>query len=202
MDVTASFHTALFLAVNADAASSAWLIGFARVASTTLPAAFLGAIALALVAGPPGVRRVMLEVIAAMTLAWLAARALQALWPQQRPFVQGLGLAWLPHAPSPSFPSTHATVAAAGAIGLRSLNFPVVARAALLVACLIGWSRVCLGLHFPGDVLAGFAVGAAAAVFTSASFRPMPRRVRLPFLRGRRRLLRTLRSNGSAPGST
>lgn len=194
MDFFASLNSFVFLTLNADVDAWPWLIGFARGASTVLPAAFLGSVALALVVGPPRIRRVMLQVVAAMVLAWLAARALQALWPQQRPFVQGLGTAWLPHAASPSFPSTHATVAAAGAVGLRALGMSIVSWAALVVALLIGWSRICLGLHFPVDVLAGFVLGATAAALTSACFdAAMPRSLRLPLLRCLRRLRRLRR---------
>ena len=59
-----------------------------------------------------------------------------------------------------SFPSGHATTAAAAATAL-ALLVPRWRLLALLLAILVGVSRVLLGVHFVGDVLAGLALGAA-----------------------------------------
>lgn len=63
-----------------------------------------------------------------------------------------------------SFPSTHATLAAALATSL-ALSHPewyVVVPAAVWVGA-VGVSRVWLGVHYPGDVVTGWALGAAVA---------------------------------------
>jgi undecaprenyl-diphosphatase len=69
---------------------------------------------------------------------------------------------------SPSFPSGHALYAASVFGGLAALLSArlrhhllriLVWAAAILLAGLIGLSRVYLGVHYPSDVLAGFAVG-------------------------------------------
>jgi undecaprenyl-diphosphatase len=68
----------------------------------------------------------------------------------------------------PSFPSDHAT--AAFAIAFTVLAFSrLVGFAFLATAVAIAFSRVLVGLHYPGDVLAGVAVGfvAAALVVTA-----------------------------------
>ncbi len=62
------------------------------------------------------------------------------------------------------FPSNHASNAMATAVTVALVGRrPWATRAALVCAVLIGFSRVYLGVHFPGDVLAGFAVGAVVA---------------------------------------
>ena len=56
-----------------------------------------------------------------------------------------------------SFPSGHATAAMAVAFGF-ALAFPGWAAPLILLAAAVGMSRVWLGVHFPGDVLAGQAI--------------------------------------------
>ncbi|MGQ0631323.1 MAG: bifunctional phosphatase PAP2/diacylglycerol kinase family protein [Sporichthyaceae bacterium] len=60
-----------------------------------------------------------------------------------------------------SFPSGHSASAAAFATGV-ALENPVVAVPVAIVALGVGVSRVHNGVHYPTDVLAGFALGAAA----------------------------------------
>jgi len=95
---------------------------------------------------------------------WILNTALKDLYRRDRPTIRHLV-----EAGGYSFPSGHAMSSAAfyGMIGYllwkayrRSWQgawlFP--ALAALLVL-IIGWSRVYLGVHFPSDVLAGYAAG-------------------------------------------
>ncbi|MEY2521542.1 MAG: hypothetical protein QOJ66_107 [Ilumatobacteraceae bacterium] len=61
-----------------------------------------------------------------------------------------------------SFPSDHATVVGAVAAGLMFTNRRWGSVAAAL-AVLMAFARVYVGAHYPGDVLAGLALGAAVA---------------------------------------
>ncbi|MCU1367843.1 MAG: Undecaprenyl-diphosphatase [Ilumatobacteraceae bacterium] len=61
-----------------------------------------------------------------------------------------------------SFPSDHATVAGAVAIGLLFANRKL-GIAASILAVLMAFTRVYVGAHYPGDVLAGLALGGLVA---------------------------------------
>lgn len=62
-----------------------------------------------------------------------------------------------------SFPSGHSAAAMSIAIGY-GLAFPAVTPLACIFAAFVGFSRVALGVHYPGDVLAGQALAIIAAL--------------------------------------
>jgi membrane-associated phospholipid phosphatase len=75
-----------------------------------------------------------------------------------------------------SFPSDHATAAGAVAAGLLLVRGPW-GRLAAVAAVLMAFARVYAGAHYPGDVLAGLALGAIVAVIGRLLVVPMLRRV-------------------------
>ena len=66
-----------------------------------------------------------------------------------------------------SFPSGHSSSAAAFVTGV-AMESPLAGAALAPVALGVGYSRVHVGVHYPGDVVAGLAVGGAVAAATPA----------------------------------
>ncbi|WP_448625826.1 phosphatase PAP2 family protein [Geodermatophilus sp. URMC 64] len=81
----------------------------------------------------------------------------------------------LPRSPvTESFPSGHSASAAAFVTGVAMEN--TLAGAALApVAAAVGYSRVHVGVHYPGDVVAGFLVGGAVATASERWWRVRPK---------------------------
>ncbi|QHE83980.1 phosphatase PAP2 family protein [Hydrogenophaga sp. BPS33] len=158
--------TLLFLWINATPDTSAWLLALARWASTGLPTLAILALAPLVLFGPAA-RHQVLGVFLSMVLAWLAVRGIRETVHVARPFELGLGWQGLAHAATAGFPSFHAAVAGAWAMGLALLA-PRRGRRWLLVAggvaLVVAWSRVFLGLHFVSDVLVGGLLGGASAM--------------------------------------
>ncbi len=96
----------------------------------------------------------------ALGLTTLAGHA----WYEPRPFVSdGDTIQLVAHSADASFPSDHVAVAAAAAI-VGAFAWRRAAAALTVTVALIALGRVFVGVHYPGDVLAGAAIGAAAGI--------------------------------------
>jgi undecaprenyl-diphosphatase len=71
-----------------------------------------------------------------------------------------------------SFPSDHAVVAGAVAAGLLFLDRRL-GVVAVLAAVVMAFARVYVGAHYPGDVVAGLAVGALVALVCQSLLVPL-----------------------------
>jgi undecaprenyl-diphosphatase len=79
-----------------------------------------------------------------------------------------LDVATLVPAPaSSSFPSSHAAMSTAAAIALSAAR-PRLAPLWVAMAAAMAWSRVYAGVHHPGDVVAGMALGAVTGTVATA----------------------------------
>jgi undecaprenyl-diphosphatase len=84
--------------------------------------------------------------------------------PRARPLPEDVPLVRRARMPgSTSFPSGHAASAAAFALGV-ALEAPELAVPLGVTAAAVGYSRVYTGVHYPADVAAGAAIGAAVAL--------------------------------------
>lgn len=111
-------------------------------------------------------RRGAVVATAAAGLALLIAQPIADAVDRARPFAEHPSQSHLlvGHSTDPSFPSDHATGAFAIAIAIW-LYDRTIGTVFLVLAALIGFARVYVGVHYPGDVLGGAVLGAAVALF-------------------------------------
>jgi undecaprenyl-diphosphatase len=113
------------------------------------------------------------------TVAFLCASVIKDAMARARPPESG----WASPARGFAFPSGHATTATAGYLVLALLVSGLIPMAGhrglilgggIAIALLVGASRVVLGVHWPTDVVAGWALGTAVAAATLAVTRRTP----------------------------
>ena len=159
--------TSDFRPVHDFANSTSWLHGFmsfmakdgiALFAITLLVGWWLGR-------SEPSARKVALAVWAALAavVALVLVQPIASAADEARPFVVLHFTPLIAHARDAGFPSDHATGAGAIAAGLMFVSWRL-GLVTTLLALLIAFSRVYVGVHFPQDVAAGLALGAVVAV--------------------------------------
>jgi undecaprenyl-diphosphatase len=112
--------------------------------------------------GSPRVRVAVCHAAAAVVLALAAASVLKPLIHRARPDQLPGATRLAESSTASSMPSRHAAAVAGAAVPLAALH-PAAAVAGAGAALLTGWARVYGGYHYPGDVLAGWLLGLAAA---------------------------------------
>jgi undecaprenyl-diphosphatase len=136
----------------------------------------VAAVCLWLFARPGGERKWKLvagSALASAGLALLANQVISSAWHRDRPFqTHRVAHLWGPRKTDASFPSDHASAAFAIAVAVLLLD-PVAGAAFAVLAVLIAVGRVVIGEHYPGDVLAGAAVGSASAFVVVLLARPV-----------------------------
>jgi undecaprenyl-diphosphatase len=111
----------------------------------------------------------VVAMVGSIVTGTLAVAVFKAFFDRARPDV----VEHLTHATSSSFPSGHASAATLTYLTLglmvasaqnRMRTRAFIVFSALLIAVLVGFSRVYLGVHWPSDVVAGWGFGAAWAI--------------------------------------
>ncbi len=87
---------------------------------------------------------------------WIARLRPCHLMPEELRLVNGCGGRF-------GFPSNHALNAMTVAASIWFAGYKWLGNAAIMLAVLVGYSRVYLGVHYPSDILAGFALGIGLA---------------------------------------
>ena len=171
MDWIETFNRALFMHINGSDSTQAWLVqaatGMADDLIYLIPLLLLGMWLW-------GDQRRRSSALKACLVAMLGVginQVIGLLWQHPRPFMIGLGHAWITHAPDSSFPSDHMTVFASVGLTLLFSEAAGLGAVTLLMGLCVAWARVFLGVHFPLDMVGAVAVSAVAYAIVSPLWR-------------------------------
>lgn len=106
--------------------------------------------------------------LAAVALSHIVVQIAKRTVGRRRPARAGTCVSMVREPDRFSFPSGHATASMSVALAY-GIAYPTLAVPLLLMALLVGFSRIRLGVHYPSDVLVGqlIALGTAAALTTA-----------------------------------
>lgn len=112
----------------------------------------------------PGLRKDALMILIPVAISAILANILKYIFDTPRPYEVYSFIHKLSVGGSPSFPSGHTADAFAFAVAVSLVYRKwYIIITGLLWACLVGYSRMYLGVHFPSDILGGAFVGAACS---------------------------------------
>lgn len=164
MDFLEPLNQSLFLLINADPASPGWRIQAGLFVANRLILLVPIVLAALWLWGAQAQRDLALKALVGIGAALCISYLCGALWPHARPFVLGLGQAFFAHKATSSFPSNHTIIIATLAFTLIfDRRWAGWGYATLLLAAVVGLSRVYLGVHFPLDIAGGLLLAPVAA---------------------------------------
>ena len=99
------------------------------------------------------------------SIAILISQCISHVYYHPRPFVMEIGRTLIYHAPNGSFPSDHMLIFSSIAFSYLFSAQRKLGISLLVMAWLVAWSRVYLGVHFPLDMLGAFLLAFALNFF-------------------------------------
>ena len=152
-----------------------WGTLFSDIEKASIPFMVVVTVGLWLLARPGADRKWKLAAASGLGAAALALAVNKvisgAIWHRDRPYETHHFTDPWSHKTDASFPSDHSS--ASFAIAFAVLAFDPLAGAIFLVfAVVIAFGRLAIGAHYPGDVLAGLAIGAVSALVVARLLRP------------------------------
>lgn len=155
----------LFSWINASPEASNTSIHFAIFIANDLLYCIILLFAWFWLRGNYDTKKQILKAFIFTSIAILISQCISHVYYHPRPFVMEVGRTLIYHAPNGSFPSDHMLIFSSIAFSYLFSAQRKVGAFLLIMAWLVAWSRVYLGVHFPLDMLGAFLLAFALNFF-------------------------------------
>lgn len=160
----ASWEISMLRSINSPNPNSFVWKGFSNTAKPIAAGIPVGLLAISLLEKNHAQTYNAAEMLGSLAITTVVAEGLKQIVKRPRPYQTYPDIQYDQYDNSPSFPSGHVSVAFATATSLWiTTHHWWIGVPALAWASGVGYSRMYLGQHYPSDVLAGAAIGAASA---------------------------------------
>ncbi len=158
-------NISLFSWINASPEASNTSIHFAIFIANDLLYCMILLFAWFWLRGNYDTKKQILKAFIFTSIAILISQCISHVYYHPRPFVMEVGRTLIYHAPNGSFPSDHMLIFSSIAFSYLFSAQRKLGIFLLIMAWLVAWSRVYLGVHFPLDMLGAFLLAFALNFF-------------------------------------
>ena len=158
-------NLSLFSWINASPEASNASIHFAIFIANDLLYCMILLFAWFWLRGNYDTKKQILKAFIFTSIAILISQCISHVYYHPRPFVMEVGRTLIYHAPNGSFPSDHMLIFSSIAFSYLFSAQRKLGIFLLVIAWLVAWSRVYLGVHFPLDMLGAFLLAFALNFF-------------------------------------
>ena len=158
-------NLSLFSWINASPEASNTSIHFAIFIANDLHYCMILLFAWFWLRGNYDTKKQILKAFIFTSIAILISQCISHVYYHPRPFVMEVGRTLIYHAPNGSFPSDHMLIFSSIAFSYLFSAQRKLGIFLLVMAWLVAWSRVYLGVHFPLDMLGAFLLAFALNFF-------------------------------------
>lgn len=155
----------LFSFINASSDASDLKINFAIFIANDLLYCMIALFAWFWLRGDYQIKKQILKAFIFTSIALFISQCISHIYYHPRPFVMDVGRTLIYHSPNGSFPSDHMLIFSSIAFSYFFSTYRKLGIFLIMLAWLVAWSRIYLGVHFPLDMLGAFVLAFALNLF-------------------------------------
>ncbi|EOR06872.1 phosphatase PAP2 family protein [Acinetobacter tandoii] len=155
----------LFSFINASSDASDLKINFAIFIANDLLYCMIALFAWFWLRGDYQIKKQILKAFIFTSIALFISQCISHIYYHPRPFVMDVGRTLIYHSPNGSFPSDHMLIFSSIAFSYFFSTYRKLGIFLIMLAWLVAWSRIYVGVHFPLDMLGAFVLAFALNLF-------------------------------------